>query len=482
MSNRQKAVDAILRRDFLSFVAKVQSELDPNGTFIEAPHIQALTYALTRVARGELTRLIANLPPRHLKSICMSVALPAWILGHDPSRRMICVSYGDELSRKHANDFRQVFGSPWYQRVFPRTRVNPRKNTETEVTTTAKGFRYTTSIGGALTGRGADLIIIDDPIKAGEVGSDLERNKTNEWFSSTLFSRLDNKKTGAILVGMQRLHEHDLTGYLLERGGFDHLMIPAIATEACSIPTGPDTVFTRQPGDVLCEERESRETLEEIRRNLGSHLFAAQYQQKPVPAEGNFFKASSLKTYDRPPAPNEIVQIVQSWDPAMTENSTSDYSVCTTWAICNKGNKHLLNVLRGRWEYPTLCAQVLTAAQEYRPHAIIIEDVGCGKNLLQSVRQHPHFNFVAFKPEGDKKMRAIQQTVVFESGRVLFPKEAPWLADLTHELLAFPSGRHDDQVDSVVQFLAWAAKHYDSVVMDVVIPNMWCPSRWDPMR
>ena len=215
---------------------------------------------------------------------------------------------------------------------------------------------------------------------------------------------------------------------------------------------------------------------------MGSRVFAAQYQQTPIPAEGNVFKALSFKTYDRPPTPDQITQIVQSWDPAMTESSASDYSVCTTWAICNKGNKHLLNVLRGRWEYPTLCAQVLAAAQEYRPHAIVIEDVGCGKNLLQSVRQQPRFNFVAFKPEGDKKMRAIQQTVAFGSGRVLFPKEAPWLADLMHELLAFPSGRHDDHVDSVVQFLAWCAKHYDNVVQDVVIPDMQCASKWDPVR
>lgn len=482
MSARQKAFDAALRQDFMSFVAKVQSYLSPEEDFYFASHLDALTYALSRVARREATRLIVNMPPRYLKSICASVALVAWALGHDPSRKVICVSYGDELARKHARDCRMILESPWYQRVFPKTRINPRKNTETEITTTANGYRLATSITGALTGRGADLIVIDDPIKAGEAESDLERRRPNEWFDTTLFSRLNNKKTGAIVLVMHRLHENDLTGYLVERGGFEVLSMPAITTEVSSVPCGPGELFTRQPGEVLCKDLEDLETLEKTKVTVGSRVFAAQYQQSPVPAEGNIFKAADLRTYDRPPAKDQIVQVVQSWDPAMTENSSSDYSVCTTWAICNKGNKYLLNVLRGRWEYPTLCGQVIAAAQEYRPSAIIIEDIGCGKSLLQSVRQTSQFQFIAFKPEGDKKMRAIQQTVAFESGRVLFPKGAPWLADLTHELLAFPSGRHDDQVDSVVQFLAWCAKHYDSVVLDVVIPDGWCPSRWDPIR
>lgn len=482
MSNRQRALDALLRNDFLSFVAKVQGEISPGRAFIYSPHIEALAYALTRVARGETTRLIINMPPRYLKSVSASVALPAWVLGHNPGARIICVSYGDELARKHARDCRQVIEASWYRRLFPKTVINPRKNTETEITTTVNGYRYTTSIGGALTGRGADLIIIDDPIKVRDAASEVERRHANEWFDTVLYSRLDNKETGAIVVAMHRLHEHDLTGHLIEQGGFEVLSMPAIATESCSVPTGPTSSFDREPDEVLCEGLESRKVLDDIKARLGSHAFAAQYQQTPVPAEGNIFKAASVRTYDQPPAPSETAQIVQSWDPAMTENSTSDYSVCTTWAICHKGQRYLLNVLRGRWEYPTLCNQVIAAAQEYRPDAILIEDVGCGKNLLQSLRQHPHFNFIAFKPEGDKKMRAIQQTVPFESGKVLFPKEAPWLADLTHELLAFPSGRHDDQVDSVVQFLAWAAKHYDSVALNVVVPNFSQVSRWDPVR
>lgn len=260
MSNRQRALDALLRRDFLSFVAKVHAELDPGKRFFYAPHVEALAYSLTRVSRGETTRLIINMPPRHLKSVCASVALVAWVLGHDPSRRIICVSYGDELSRKHSRDCRLILEAPWYLRIFPNTRINPRKNTETEITTTANGYRYTTSIGGALTGRGADLIIIDDPIKAGDAESDLERRRANDWFDSVLYSRLDNKKTGSIVVAMHRLHEYDLAGHLIERGGFEVLTMPAIATDACAVPISPNSFFTREPGEVLCEEFESART------------------------------------------------------------------------------------------------------------------------------------------------------------------------------------------------------------------------------
>ena len=158
-------LDAILRTDFVSFIRKVFHTVSPGDPFLENWHIEAMAHHLLKVVRGETRRLIITIPPRHLKSICTSVALPAFILGHDPTRRMICVSYSTELAIKHANDFRTVMKSDWYQRLFSATRIDQAKDTQTEIMTTRKGFRLATSVGGTLAGRGGNVIIIDDPIK-----------------------------------------------------------------------------------------------------------------------------------------------------------------------------------------------------------------------------------------------------------------------------------------------------------------------------
>src|SRR6266853_5566735 len=231
MKDNTVLLEAMLRHDFPSFVAKTFSTLCPGEIYLDNWHLECLTWRLSQTAERKRVRLIINLPPRSLKSIVASVALPAWLLGQNPSRRIIEVSYSDELARKHARDTRTILEAPWYRRAFPATRVSPRKNTETEFTTTRQGFRLATSIGGTLTGRGGDVIIIDDPIKPGDAESEAERRRVNEWYDKTLYSRLDDKEAGAIILVMQRLHEDDLTGHLIEKGEFEVLSLSAIATE-----------------------------------------------------------------------------------------------------------------------------------------------------------------------------------------------------------------------------------------------------------
>jgi hypothetical protein len=214
-TDQQSFLKAILRQDFEAFVRKVFHTLCPGQTFIPAWFISAVAYQLERVRRGEIRRLIINLPPRSLKSIMASVALPAYILGHDPTRRIICASYSGELAFKQSNDFRAVLGSSWYQDSFLGTRVGRYKDSETEIELTRRGFRLATSTGGTLTGRGGHLIIIDDPLKPIDALSDAKRNGANEWLHSTVLSRLDDKPTGAIVIVMQRVHIDDLTGFVL---------------------------------------------------------------------------------------------------------------------------------------------------------------------------------------------------------------------------------------------------------------------------
>jgi hypothetical protein len=222
-------VAAIIRSDLYSFIRASFPLVSPNDQFAGNWHIEAIACHLERIRRGELKRLIITLPPRSLKSICASVAFPAFVLGHNPKQRIICVSYSEALARKHANDCRAVMRSDFYQRVFPKTRISPNKDTELEFATTLGGNRLATSVGGTLTGRGGNLIVIDDPTKPQDAYSEAERERTEQWYSNTLISRLDNKTKDGIVLVMQRLHVDDLVGRLLEQGGWYHLNLPAIA-------------------------------------------------------------------------------------------------------------------------------------------------------------------------------------------------------------------------------------------------------------
>lgn len=224
MSSDGRLLQALLRNDFRAFVEKVFMTLTPGQTFIRSWHLEAIAYQLERVRRGEIKRLIINMPPRSLKSIMASVAFPAFILGLDPSRRIICASYSGELAKKHSNDFRAVLESGWYRSTFPGTRVGLFKNSEIEIELTARGFRLAASVGGTLTGRGGDIIIIDDPLKPDDAFSETKRSGANQWFTNTLLSRLDDKRTGAIIVVMQRVHMDDMTGFLTAQS--DEWQIP----------------------------------------------------------------------------------------------------------------------------------------------------------------------------------------------------------------------------------------------------------------
>ena len=261
---------------------------------------------------------------------------------------------------------------------------------------------------------------------------------------------------------MQRLHEDDLAGKLLQDSGWHHLDLPAIAEEAQEIPVGPCRVHKRKKGEALHPERESLALLEKIKHEMGSLAFSAQYLQRPVPLEGNLVRRAWIKWYETVPARETGAQIVQSWDVASTTGETSDWSVCTTW-LKVKRNYYLLDVWRGRFEFPDLKRKLIALAREYKPRRILIEQTGPGLHLIQEFKANPVSGVpdpIGIKPEGDKCCRMEAQSARFEAGQVHLPKEAPWLSTFLHELLAFPNARHDDQIDSTSQFLNWAESDY----------------------
>ena len=282
-------------------------------------------------------------------------------------------------------DFRAVTASAEYQRLFPRYATDPRRDTALEIETTLRGSYKAVSTGGPATGFGADFIIIDDLMKAGDARSDVLRERARAYYDETLYSRLNDKQRGAVVAIQQRLHEDDFVAHLLGKGDFDHLNLPAIAEESQRLPTYFGGWFTREPGDILAPALESRATLEVMRRDMGPAAFSAQYRQSPTPPGGNRIRWEWFATCATPLSRTVFQSIVQSWDTGMTAEPTSDWSVGMTFGF-HSHRWHLLDVLRRRMDYPELKREVIRLARHWQPDTIIIEDAATGKSLYQELR------------------------------------------------------------------------------------------------
>lgn len=452
--NPEAVLQALLGQDLMAFTEFAFGVVRPGVQFKSNWHLDAVTWKLSQVAHGHSRRLIATLPPRTLKSLCASVALPAWFLGHYPWERVVVVSYSDLLTRHHANDFRRLINDPLYQAVFPSMRVE--RETDREITTTKRGKRIATSIDGTLTGLGGNLIIVDDPLKLGDAMSDAVRERVIEWYRSTLLSRGDDKSKTRIVVVMQRVHQNDLVGYLQEQGGFDILNLPAIAQRCQTYDLGVGRTYLRQSGELLHPDHEPADVLLELKREMGPIAFSAQYQQSPIPPGGTIIKRKWLATYDAVTY-HEGDRIVLSWDIALSETESGDYSACVVLLI-REEVVFILEVIRGRFPFETLKKKVIELKQRYRPSTLLIEESPISLGLIQSVRERS-INVTTYRPDRDKRARLIAQTDLFAGGSIRLPRRAGWLDDFVAELLAFP-GRHDDQVDALTQGLAWGRQRW----------------------
>lgn len=449
----QDLFNAVLRSDFKSFLHRCMQTLNPGAKFMANWHIEAISYQLQRVRAGEVTRLIINLPPRYLKSLTVSVIFPAFLLGHNPRLKIFGISYGNELSGKHAADFRAIVESSWYRRAFPNMRIA--RAADSDVKTTQRGYRKSTSVNAALTGMGGDMFIIDDPQKPADAQSEVLRNGVTQWFSNTLRSRLDNKESGVIIVVMQRVHLLDLTGYLTESSDeWTVLSVPAIAEADEKIAVGPEKYYLRRVGAALHQEYESLATLEKLRNEVGSDVLRHSTSKRPSLPGGAMIRKQWLRYYEVAPERTYRTKVIQSWDTAAKNGAQNDWSVCTTWLIHEK-HFYLLDVTRGRYEYPRLRETAAALAERFKPGVIMIEDASTGIALAQELRQAGTYAVRPIPVERDKIGRLYVQQSKFEAGLVLFPKAARFLADLETELLTFPQGKTDDQVDSISQALAY---------------------------
>ncbi len=449
---------ALLRRDFAAFARKAWPWISGGEEIAWNWHLDAMAHQLDRVASADNLRLLVTLPPRNGKSKIITIIWVAWMLGRDPTANFVCVSYSNELSGKHARDCLSIMQSPWYRELFPKTIISTKRFAAIDFETTAGGGRLATSVTGTLTGRGGDIIILDDVIKPDEAASETTRKSVNNWYRSTLASRLNDKGSGAILCVMQRLHEDDLAGMLLEAGGWHELRLPAIAIEEMRIPLTRGRVHHRHAGEALHPARESIEVLEVLKRSIGSHLFAAQYQQDPVPITGNLIDPGWFGSFDATALTRRPGLVVQSWDTASKDNPYNDWSVCVTALVRGK-DVFILDVLRRRMQIPQLRDAAITVAREQQADVMLIEDHASGTQLIQLLQANRRRGVpdpIARRVETDKQSRALLASAAIEAGNVYLPGDAPWLPEFVNELAGFPNSRFDDQVDALSQLVNWA--------------------------
>lgn len=409
--------------------------------------------ALRRAAEGEkcddvecgcgvIDRLIIEAPPRHGKSELASVRFPAWYLGRNPTHRIIGTAYGSDLANNFGRQARNVMELPEFKSIFPGVRLAKDTAAAKEWNIEGTGGGYIAAgVGGPITGRGAHVLLIEDPVKnRQEAESEITREQLWDWYTSTAYTRLEGR--GVVILIMTRWHEDDLAGRLIQKGKEDGDRFHVVRLPAIS------------DGKALWPEKYNETTLDGIRKVIGPRDFGALYQQNPVPNEGNTFKAAWFKNFGKPPRDPPRWFVCQSIDTSLKGGVGHDPSVIATWAT-DFTSYYLLDVWRDRVEYPDLRRAVLQRAAQWSPHAVYIEDAANGQPLIQELRRNSRLPIIPINPRGGKEIRADSIAPIFESGNVVLPGDEngkmafrPWLDDWVAEHLRFPSGTHDDQVDT----------------------------------
>lgn len=412
-------------------------------------HHKVMCDALMEVYRGECNRLIINVPPRYSKTETAVVNWTTWCLGKVPDAEFIHVSYGSSLAENNSANAQAVMSHESYRDIF-----------ETELASSAKGHWrttdggvfYSTGSGGPLTGFGAGklrdsfggAIIIDDPHKPDEAASDTMRNHVINWYQSTLQSRTNNPNTPIVLI-MQRLHEADLAGWLLAGGSgeeWKHVCIPVLDEH--------DT--------PLWPWKHDRETLKAMEKSM-PYVFAGQYMQRPAPLGGGIFKTAWWSWFNPAAAPR-FRRIIQSWDTAFKTKEANDFSVCTTWGETDTGY-YLLDIWKDKVEFPDLKRMVVALAAKWNPHGILVEDKASGQSLIQDMRAATRLPIIPIRPTVDKVARANLITPIIEAGKVFLPEGHPEVPAFVISSSQFPNAAHDDDIDSVTQYLGWATRGAD---------------------
>jgi predicted phage terminase large subunit-like protein len=434
-----------------------------NGKFHYAKHLGLVERALHRINNGELKRLIVTMPPQHGKSHLSTIFFPLWMLGNNPDKKIMIVSYSVSLARKFLRTIRNNISQKGKQ-IFG---IELDVATATELTLkNHSGYILGVGINGSITGKSADIMIIDDPIKnSAEANSATIRNKIKEAYDTTLSSRLQDG--GAIIVIMTRWHSDDLVGSLLEETEehWEHISLPAIAKE--------NDLLGRKVGEPLWQ---SLQFYEKFKERIGSYNFSALFQQEPIANEYTIFNPLWWKYYDDNP---HFDMVVQCWDTAFKTSEKNDYSVCCT-AGFNKNGIYIIDIFRKKLIFPDLEKKVVDKYNEYQPSWVMIEDAGSGQSLIQTLAGlRTSFN-IPIKPvkAENKEIRAHGVSSLVEQGKVYLKKDAYWINDFLNELAQFPQGTFDDQVDVFTMVLQFLKAIYLSSTTDFKMPKIQTNSKF----
>ena len=425
---------------FMGFVNEVWPD------FIHGRHHEKMAKAFEEVASGAVKRLIINMPPRHTKSEFASYLLPAWFLGKFPNKKVIQTSHTAELAVGFGRKVRNLVDSDAYKKIFPKVALQADSKAAGRWNTNFGGDYFAIGVGGAVTGKGADILIIDDPHSEQEAAlaqfNPEIYDKTYEWYTSGPRQRL--QPGGAIVIVMTRWSLRDLTAQVMkssvQRGGDEWKVIefPAI------LPSG-------QP---LWPEFWSLEELSALREELPNSKWQAQYMQQPTSDNSAIIKREWWKEWEQD-APPPCEYVIQSWDTAHEKKSVNDYSACTTWGVWfneednNSANIILLDAYRDRLEFPKLKEMAMEKYQEYEPDTLLVEKKAAGAPLIQELRWMG-MSVSEYSPgKGQDKISRLNSVAdIFASGRVWAP-QTRWAEELIDEVASFPSGEHDDLVDSM---------------------------------
>lgn len=462
-------------RDSLDvFVSGAFARVNPGTLYKWNWHIDCISEYLEAAYRGEIKRLIFNMPPRELKSFLISTCFPAWVLGREPHEKFIVASHSlRPLAAKLSSDTGRLMTSDWYKQIFPKTILE--KDTEFELRTTQNGGRLAAAQTGVV-GSGGNYLILDDPNKPDEALSDTIRKGTNDWVDNTFMSRMDDRTTGRVILVQQRVHENDVTGHLLDKGGYTHVKLPAEAHKPVIMSIN-NKRYSMEPGELLHDARLPKEVLNELITDLGEYSYAGQYLQEPVPPGGGLFKVTNIRYYEQEDFnfsgangfilcdPAGVGQIGQN----NAKRKKSDWTAFMVVALADDQNYYLVDIIRDKFNPTERVNKLIELHRDWSAHfnkplKVGYESYGLQSDLhyIEQKQKDESYNFTLIPLGGKmaKEDRIARLIPDMENGRWYFPHKIPY-KDSSHrtfdlvaemikgEMMTFPVSKHDDCLDAL---------------------------------
>jgi predicted phage terminase large subunit-like protein len=447
--------NAILRTEFPSFCRRAFETLNDGAQLSDDPYIEVVIAWLERVFGGEVKRLIVNLPPRHGKTFLATVCLAAWEPAHQPAHKVLIVSYSEDLAREIAQAVRNLLRAEWFTEVFG-SLIARDDDRAGDFGTTKGGRLFATSFGGGIIGHGADLIIVDDPSKPEDAGSPEQLNRVSRLFETAVLTRLNNPRLGRVVVVAHRIHDRDLSGVLLEEGGWEHLKLAFVAEQSAEYSLNDGHVWRRKAGELLRADAFSFDEVERRQKIVGPPDFATLYQQSPAQDRLGLTR-DDFSFFDTLPYMDSGT--VLSIDTAYGKGASSSHSVIQEWQSDPAGRHYLPDQWSGRVPFDELWKEVTRFVNRGRVGAILVEDTGVGNVLLAKLQKRGQPLVHGIRPVGSKLERLSSVRDVIKAGLVFLPNRAEWLPGFLEEVEEFPDGWSDDQVDAMSQYLVWATKN-----------------------